>query len=175
MPKVCCKLHRVLDSHNFSSSIKDEKFEEFCTFIQQSWYKRSKNVVQYENPNDMQVNIYMFAGAGTRYLSGMAGQFLTFQPQKQIKQAIKWYPVITTKKIPETKSLSYLGTSKLSIALLLIISYKKNYLCECVHFQLYFHMTIPLQLQCLLYMLSISPDKQLHNMIGQRLTSVTVR
>ena len=140
MPKVCCKLHRVLDSHDFSSSIKNEKFQEFSTFIQQSWYKRSKTITEHENPNDMQVNVYMFAGAGTRYLSGLAGQFLTFQPRKQLKQAIKWYPIITTKKIPETKSLSYLGRSKLSIALLLFVSYEKNYLSERIYFQLHFHI-----------------------------------
>lgn len=82
MPKVCCKLHRVLDSHNFSLSIKEDKFEDFCKFIQQSWCKRSKEIVEFENPNDIEVNVYMFAGARTRYLSGIAGEFLTFQPQK---------------------------------------------------------------------------------------------
>ena len=115
----------------------------------------------------MQIYIYLFAGAGTRYLSGLAGQFITFQPGKNIKQAIKWYPVLATKIIPETKSLSYLGQTKLPIGLLLLMTYKKNYLCNRIHFNLQFHMTVPLQIQCLLFILSISPDTELHYMIGQ--------
>lgn len=130
MPKVCCKLYRVLDSPNFSKSLKPNKFEEFCKFIQESCHRRSKNVVEYENPNNINVHIYLFAGAGTRYLSGVAGEFLTFQPQKQLMQSIKWYPVLATKLIPQTKSLSFLGKTKLAIGLLLLISYHQTYLAQ---------------------------------------------
>ena len=104
----------------------------------------------------------------------MAGQFITFQPGKNIKQAIKWYPVLATKVIPETKSLSYLGKTKLPIGLLLLLNYEKNYLCHHIHYHIQFHMTVPLQMQCLLFMLSISPDADLHTMIGERLTSITL-
>ena len=174
MPKICCKLHRLLDSKNISCQIKNDKFEDFCKFIQQSWIKRSKTTIQYENPNDMTIYVYLFAGAGTRYLSGLAGQFITFQPRKSIKQAIKWYPVLATKEMPETKSLSFLGKTKLPISLLLLLSYEKNYLCHHIHYNIVFHMTIPIQMQCLLFMLSISPDADLHAMIGERLTSITM-
>ena len=147
--------------------------KEFCKFIQQSWYKRAKLSIECENPNDVEIYIYLFAGAGTRYLSGLAGQFLTFQPGK-IKQSVKWYPVLTTKTIPETKSLSFLGKTKLPIGLLLLVSYENTYLYDQIQFNIQFHMTVPLQIQCLLFILSISPDNNLHRMIGQRLTAITL-
>ena len=174
MPKICCKLHRLLDSKSLSNRIKKDQFEEFCKFVQQSWIKRSRTTIEYENPNDMDIFIYLFTGAGTRYLSGLAGQFITFQPGKSIKQAIKWYPVLASKVIPETKSLSYIGQTKLPIALLLLLNYERNYLCDHIHYNLHLHMTVPLQIQCLLFMLSISPDIQLHTIIGERLTSITL-
>ena len=174
MLKICCKLHRILDSKTLSNSIKEKKFEEFSKFIQQSWCKRSRTTIEYENPNDLDIYVYLFAGAGTRYLSGLAGQFITFQPGKNIKQAIKWNPVLATKLIPETKSLSYLGQTKLPIAILLLLNYERNYLCNHIHFNLHLHMTVPLQIQCLLFMLSITIDVELHRMIGERLTAITL-
>ena len=45
---------------------------------------------------------------------------------------------------------------------------------EHILFNLHFHMTIPVQLQCLLFMLSISLDRALPNMIGQRLVTTTL-
>ena len=173
MPKICCKLHRLLDSKNESSHIKKEKFEEFCKFIQESWIKR-KTTIQYDNPNDINIFLYLFAGAGTHYLSGMAGQYITFQPGKNIKQAIKRYPVLTTKQMPETKSLSFIGETTLPNGLLLLLSYEKSYLNHHIHYNIQFHMIVPIQIQCLLFILSTSFDTDLLTMITERLTCITM-
>ena len=156
MPRVCCKLHRLLDSAEFPTLLKNYTVENFCIFLQETVHKRTKYSILFDNPNDVEIYFYLFAGSGTRYLSTVAGEFVTFTPEKAILSILKWYPVIATKQTHQTKSLTFVGKTNLATGLLLLISYYENYLKQQEQFQMYFHMTIQLQVQTLLFVINHS-------------------
>ena len=174
MPRACCKLHRLLDSDHFTKRLDKNYFTTFCEFLQESCHKRSKTLLTYENPNDREVFVYLFGGCGTRYLTTVLGEFIAFTPQKGLLGELKWYLVIGTRLTSQTKSLAILGKTKLPTALLLIMSYYENYLKQHIHYTLNCHMTVPSQLQCLLFMLQITTDDNLQKIIGRRITSITL-
>ena len=174
MPRACCRLHRLLDSDHFARRLDKDKFTTFCEFVQNSCHKRSKTLLTYENPNDKEVYIYLFGGCGTSNLTTVLGEFIAFTPQKALLGELKWYPVIGTRLTSQTKSLTILGSSKLPTALLLIMSYYENFLKQHIHYNLHCHMTIPSQLQCLLFMLQITTHDNLQKVIGRRITSITL-
>ena len=78
MPRSCCQLHSFLDGDSFPKTLKYDEFETFAMFIQ-SRNNRNKAYIK-ENPNNMEAYIYLFSGTGTRYLSTVAGQYITFSP-----------------------------------------------------------------------------------------------
>lgn len=174
MPRACCRLHRLLDSDNLTQKLDKDKFTNFCEFIQNSCHKRSKTLLTYENPNDKEVYIYLFGGSGTRYLTTVLGEYIAFTPQKALLGDIKWYPVIGTRLTSQTKYLTILGNTKLPTALLLILSYYENHLKQHIHYNLISHMTIPNQIQCLLFILQITNDDNLQKLIAKRITSITL-
>lgn len=174
MPRVCCRLHMLLDSPDFPLLLKNNNIENFCIFLQETIHKRTKSSILFDNPNDVEIYFYLFAGLGTQYLSTMAGEFVTFAPEKSMLSTLKWFPVVTTKQTHQTKSLSFVSKTNLPTGLLLLISYYKNYLKRHEQFQMHFHMTIQLQVQTLLFILLTTQDFQLQLSIGQRLTTITL-
>lgn len=174
MPRACCKLHKLLDSSQFPNLLDYQKLEGFSVFIEDTVSRRLKAILPTENPNDIEVYFYLFVGSGTRYLSTVAGEFLTISPNKSLLSMLKWYPVISTKLTHQTKSLSFLGKTTLPIAILLLLTYHDNYLKQHQQFELNFHMTMQLQTQCLLYMLLTTQNFDLQRTIGRRLTCITL-
>ena len=173
MPRHCCILHTLLDSPLFTETLSKELFPEFCTYLQDTTYVKSQAILKYENPNDIEVYTYLFGGVGTRYLSTVIGEFLCFTPEKTLVN-LKWFPVIGKRLPPQTKSLTIIGKTRLSTALLLLLSYYENYLKHHVDFTLTTHFSTPNQLQCLLFMLHNTPDDNLAKIIGKKLTNITL-
>lgn len=174
MPQNCCTLHKFTDSDQFPVRLKEEKTTEFCEFIQNTIHMRAKCPNLLENPNDINVFVYLFGGQGTRYLTTVCGEFVTFIPEKFVLANMKWFPVIATKHTHQTKSLTLIGKTKLSLALLLLMNYYERYMKEHRHFVLHYHMTIPKEAQCLLFMLLNTYDFNLQPTIGRQLTSITL-
>ena len=177
MSRVCCKLHKFLDTEDFTTILDNERFKDFCSFLQTSSNKRNRSLLPLENPNDKEVYIYLFGGVGTRYLTTVLGEFITFISNVKSTKT-KWFPVIGVKKTVQTKSLTILGSAKLPIALLLLLSYyecnlKHNYDCNNL-FELSTHMSITSLIPSLLYMLEQTNDAQLQNLLIKKLTSITL-
>ena len=177
MSRTCCKLHRFLDSENFLSFLDNERYKDFCSFLQASSNKKNRSLVPMENPNDKEVYIYLFGGVGTRYLTTVLGEFITFIPHIKTNKT-KWFPVIGIKQTVQTKSLTILGSGKLPIALLLLLSYYENNLkfnhdCDQVC-ELTSHMSISSLIPCLLYMLEHTNDLSLQLILINKLTNVTL-
>ena len=176
MACICCKLHRFLDSDNFTSYLNNEKFQDFCIFLQTSCHKRNRSLLPLENPNDMEVYIYLFGGVGTRYLTTVLGEFITFIPETKSSK-MKWFPVIGVKKTSQTKSLTILGSAKLPIASLLLLSYYENNLkkhFEPINFDLASHMSTSTLIPCLLFLLQQTNDITLHETLMKKITSITL-
>ena len=164
-PNSCCDLHRLLTYSNFGSILAIDKFVEFCHFTQTKSVRRlTRNYIQ--NPNNLDGHIYLFSGTGTRYLSSVAGQYITFQPIKENNPLPKWYPVVSTKLIPQTKSLIFLGKASYSLTLLLLISYYENYLSSSAY-TLNAHMTEPLEISLLLYMILSTSNSNFLSLLGR--------
>ena len=177
MSRVCCKLHRFLDIENFTTNLSNERFHDFCSFLQTSSYKKNRSLIPLENPNDKEVYIYLFGGVGTRYLTTVLGEFVAFMSTMKTTKT-KWFPVVGIKKTVQTKSLTILGSGKLPIALLLLLSYyennlKHNYDCND-SFELNTHMSLPTLIPCLLYLLELTNDSLLQTILIKKLTSVTL-
>ena len=177
MSRTCCKLHRFLDNENFTTNLSNERFKDFCSFLQTSSNKKNRSLVPLENPNDKEVYIYLFGGVGTRYLTTVLGEFIAFVSNMKTSKT-KWFPVIGIKKTVQTKSLTILGSAKLPIALLLLLSYyennlKYNYDCNDV-FELCSHMSITSLIPSLLYLLEQTNDILLQRVLIKKLTTVTL-
>ena len=134
-----CDLHELLTNERFHSLIHVDKFQEFCKFIQDNRGLHIKRRYV-QNPNNIDVHMYIFRGTGSKYLSQVADQYITFQPKKENNPLPLWYPVISTKLIQQTKSLVYLGKASFAICLLLLISYYEAYLSSTAY-SLNAHMT----------------------------------
>ena len=144
-----------------------------AVFLQQKNHSRNKEVRINENPNNIEVYIYLFAGTGTRYLSTVAGEYFGFASQKTLLPLLKWYAIVATNLTHQTKSLCLLGKT-LPVGLLILLTYYENYLKQHHHYSIYAHMTLTLETQTLLFMLLNSFDLNLQHMIGQSLTTITL-
>ena len=153
-----CDLHELLTNKRFHSLIHVDKFQEFCKFIQDNrgWHIKRRYA---QNPNNIDAHMYIFRGTGSKYLSQVADQFITFQLKKENN------PVISTKLIQQTKSLAYLGKASFAISLLLLISYYEAYLSS-TSYSLNAHMTEDLEISSLLFMMQNSNNQHLHNMVS---------
>ena len=124
----------------------------------------------------MDVYVYLFGGVGTRYLTTVLGEFITFIPETKSSKT-KWFPVIGIKKTTQTKSLTILGSAKLPIALLLLLSYYENNLkkhFEPIVFDLISHMSTGTLTPCLLFLLQQTNDITLHEILIKKIASITL-
>ena len=176
MSRICCKLHRFMDLPEFTSKLNNDKFQDFCAYLQMSCQKRNRSLLPLKNPNEKEVFIYLFGGVGTRYLTTVLGEFITFVPETKSNKT-RWFPVVGIKKTSQTKSLTILGSGTLPIALLLLLSYHENNIkkhLECSTFDLITHMSANKLIPCLLFLLRQTNNTTLQNILIKKMTAITL-